>query len=126
MGRPINKRWFGTTGTGTGTGLKTGNNLPIRANLGAGQFEGFILKQRATRKFKVSSDDGASTGTVTLVDKVTGLSAGEGSLVGIQLGVGPKTIRKLTSHVAYDFNGVRYSWTLQDDSTETLIILTAI
>ena len=26
MGRPINKRWFGTTGTGTGTGKFTGRS----------------------------------------------------------------------------------------------------
>lgn len=126
MGRPLNKRWFGATGVGTGTGLNTGNNLPIRANVGSGEFEGYIVKQRATRKFKVSNDANTSVGIVTLVDKVSGLVAGEGSLVGIIIGVGPVAIRKITRHIASDFSGNRYSWTLQDDSTETLIILTAI
>jgi hypothetical protein len=126
MGRPINKRWFGATGTGSGTGLSTGNTLPIRANIGSGEFEGYILKQRATRKFKVSNDNGTQTGTVLLVNKLTGLLEGEGSLVGIVIGTGPLAIRKLTRHIAVDFNNNRYSWTLQDDSTETLIILTAI
>ena len=121
MGRPINKRFFGPTGLGTGT---TGNKLPVRANLGAGQFEGYIIKQRATRKFKVSDDAASQSGVVTLVNKLTGLSAGEGSLVGIVIGVGPVAVRKFTSHHAFDFSGVRYTWTLQDDSTETLLILT--
>lgn len=126
MGRPINKRWFGATGLGAGTGLTTGNTLPIRANLGAGEFEGFIIKQRATRKFKVSSDDTLQQGIVHLVDKITGLLAGEGSLVGIIIGTGPIAIKKITRHHVSDFAGNKYNWTLQDDSTETLIILTAI
>lgn len=124
MGRPINKRFFGPTGLGTGTSLTTGNKIPVRANLGAGEFEGFIIKQRATRKFKVSSDDTLQTGVVTLVDAITGLTDGQGSLVGVVIGVGPVAIKKLTSHHAFDFSGVRYTWTLQDDSTETLLILT--
>jgi hypothetical protein len=123
MGRPINKRFFGPTGLGSGS---IGNKIPVRANLGTGQFEGFILKQRATRKFRVSSDDTLQTGVIHLVDKETGLLSGEGSLVGIIIGTGPKTIKKLTAKHAFDFSGVRYQWTLQDDSTETLLILTAV
>jgi hypothetical protein len=120
MGRPINKKFFGPVGLGTG------NALPIIANVGAGQFDGFINKQRGTRKFKVSSNDNAQHGNVILVDKITGVLAGEGALVGIIVGTGPIAIKKLTRHHATDFAGHRYAWTLQDDSTETLIILTAI
>ncbi len=119
MGRPLNKRWFGTTGTGN-------NTFPIRANIGAGEFTGYIIKQRATRKFRVSDMAGAQVGTVVLVDKVSGLLANEGSLIGIGPGGLPLTIKKITSKLAVDFAGNRYKWTLQDDSTETLIILTAI
>jgi len=126
MGRPINKKWFGQVGLGTGTGLNTGNTLPIIANVGAGQFNGYILKQRATRKFKVESIDQTQSGNVTLVDKTTGVLAGEGALVGIIIGTGPVAIKKLTRHHAVDFTGHKYTWTLQDDSTETLIILSAI
>lgn len=121
MGRPINKRFFGPTGLGTGP---TGNKLPVRANLGAGEFEGYIIKQRATRKFKVSNDAASQTGVVSLVNKLTGLTAGEGSLVGVVIGIGPVAIRKFTSKHAFDFTGTRYTWSLQDDSTETLLILT--
>jgi hypothetical protein len=55
MGRPINKRWFGATGTGTGTGLFTGNNLPIRFKSGGTVYEGFVLKQRNQKVFKYVS-----------------------------------------------------------------------
>lgn len=126
MGRPINKRWFGLVGLGSGTGLTTGNTLPIIANVGAGQFDGYILKQRATRKFKVESNDQIQSGNIILVDKITGVLSGEGSLIGIVIGTGPVAIKKLTRHHAIDFAGNKYAWTLQDDSTETLIILTAI
>lgn len=126
MGRPINKRWFGQVGLGSGTGLNTGNTLPIIANVGAGQFDGYILKQRATRKFKVESIDQTQSGNVILVDKTSGLLDGEGALIGIIIGTGPVSIKKLTRHHATDFAGRRYAWTLQDDSTETLIILTSI
>jgi len=126
MGRPINKRWFGPVGLGTGTGLNTGNTLPVIANVGAGQFNGYILKQRATRKFRVSDAAQTQVGNVVLVDKLTNVLEGEGALIGIIIGTGQKAIKKLTRYHATDFAGNRYTWTLQDDSTETLIILTAI
>lgn len=126
MGRPLNKRWFGVTGVGTGTGNFSGNHLPINANLGTGEFTGYILKQRATNKFKVSKNDNSLRGIVKLVDKTSGLLSGEGALIGVIIGVGTVALKKITTHVAHDFSGNRYSWVLQDDSTATLLILTAI
>jgi len=126
MGRPLNKRWFGATGTGTGTGLFTGNNLPIRFKLGGVVYEGYITKQTGSSRYKVSTDDGTTaTGTVYLKNAVTPASNGDGALVGFVNG-SATPIRDLRSRIAIDYNGVRYKWTLQDDSTETLIILTAI
>lgn len=127
MGRPINKRWFGATGTGTGTGLFTGNNLPIRFKLGGTVYEGYITKQTGSNRYKVSTDDGTTaTGTVYLKNALTPANNGDGALVGINGGGRPVPIRDLRSRIAIDFDGVRYKWTLQDDSTETLIRLTAI
>ena len=180
MGRPINKRWFGQTGTGTGTDLFTGNNLPIRVYNGSSK-EGYIVSQRASRTFAIADDtvvqdedivagrqyvivsiagsdfrqmgspDNAvgrvftatvngnaggivlGNGTVyqvlraKLVNKVTPTATGEACLVGIT-GPGGKAVplRSISSRIATDFNGVRYKWTLQDDSTQTLLRLTAI
>lgn len=126
MGRPINKRWFGTTGTGTGTGKFTGNNLPIRFKLGGTVYEGYITKQTGSNRYKVSTDDGTTaTGTVYLKNAILPANNGEAALVGFFNG-SATLIRDLRSRIAIDYSGVRYKWTLSDDSTETLIILTAI
>jgi hypothetical protein len=126
MGRPINNRWFGTTGTGTGTGKFSGNNLPIRFKLGGTVYEGYITKQTGSNRYRVSTDDGSTaTGTVYLKNAILPANNGEGALVGFFNG-SATLIRDLRSRIAIDYSGVRYKWTLSDDSTETLIILTAI
>jgi len=38
----------------------------------------------------------------------------------------PVTLQKLTNRVATDYSGVRYKWTLADDSSQTLLILTSM
>jgi hypothetical protein len=126
MGRPINKRWFGTTGTGTGTGKFTGNNLPIRYKIGGTVYEGYITKQTGSNRYKVSTDDGTTaTGSVYLKNAVLPATNGDAALVGFYNG-SATLIRDLRSRIAISYSGVRYKWTLSDDSTETLIILTAI
>ena len=126
MGRPINKRWFGTTGSGTGTGLFTGNNLPIRFKLGGVVYEGYILKQVGSSRYKVSTDDGSTAvGRAVLTNTLTPASNGDAALVGLYDGQAVP-IRRLYQHRAKDYNGRVFKWTLSDDSTETLIILTLI
>ena len=129
MGRPINKRYFGTTGTGTGTGLLTGNNLPIRFNSGGTVYEGFIVKQVGSRRFKCSTDNGTTAVAICLLTAGTTsdpANNGEAVLLGLLNGSQPISIRRLTNRIAIDFSSNRYKWTLTDDSTETLLILTAM
>ena len=129
MGRPINKRYFGATGTGTGTGLLTGNNLPIRFKSGGTVYEGFIVKQVGSRRFKCSTDDGTTAVEKCLLTAGTGsdpVNNGEAVLLGLLNGSQPISIRRLTNRIAIDFSSNRYKWTLTDDSTETLLILTAM
>ncbi len=126
MGRPLNKRWFGTTGTGTGTGLFVGNNVPIRFKLGGVVYEGYILKQVGSSRYKVSTDDGTTAvGRAVLKNAVTPANNGEAALVGLYNGQAVP-IRRLYNRHAHDFNGRHFKWTLSDDSTETLLILTLI
>lgn len=126
MGRPVNKRWFGTTGTGTGAGLFTGNNLPIRFKLGGVVYEGYILKQVGSSRYKVSSDDGTTAvGRAVLTNTSTPASDGDAALVGFYNGQAVP-IRRLYNRRAKDFTGRYFKWSLSDDSTETLIILTLI
>ena len=129
MGRPINKRYFGATGTGTGTGLLTGNNLPIRFKSGGTVYEGFIVKQVGSRRFKCSTDDGTTAVAKCLLTAGTSsdpVNNGEAVLLGLLNGSQPISIRELTNRIAIDFSSNRYKWTLTDDSTETLLILTAM
>jgi hypothetical protein len=130
MGRPINKRWFGSTGTGTGTGLLTGNNLPIRFKTGGSVIEGYIQKQKGARTFLCAVDNVSPAVSGVRCKLVAGTNSdpannGEATLVGMLNG-SPVTLQKLTNKVATDFNGVRYKWTLEDDSSQTLIILTTM
>ena len=129
MGRPLNKRYFGATGTGTGTGLLTGNNLPIRFKSGGTVYEGFIVKQVGSRRFKCSTDDGTTAVAKCLLTVGTTsdpVNNGEAVLLGLLNGSQPISIREITNRIAIDFSSNRYKWTLTDDSTETLLILTAM
>ena len=71
MGRPLNKRYFGSG---------AGNQIRVRAKVGANaEGDGVIVSQRGSKKFKVTV--GANTGDCFLVDKADGtLAANEMSM----------------------------------------------
>jgi len=118
MGRPIDKWYLGATGGAPAT-------IPVRANNGSGEFEGYIVNQKGSHKFTVSNDANSDQGVCYLVNKVTGLGAGECAIVGQATGENV-AIQKITAHKAVGYNGTVYSWAVADDSTESLIILTAL
>jgi hypothetical protein len=122
MANKLSKRYFGATGSAATP------HLPIRFKSGGTVYEGFIVNQVSARRFKCSTDDG--TTAVEICKLVAGTNSdpannGEATLVGMLNG-SPKTLRKINFRTVADFNSVRYKWTLSDDSTETLLILTAI
>lgn len=145
MGRPVNKRYFGLLADGTNFTV----NVQVDAN--AESEEGYILSQRSETKFLVNdkkdgtnssvaeavADAAANGGSTTegnvsvctLVDKASGaLSANEMSLQGTVAGSAGDQVRikKLYNRTCRDFNDTRYKWVIQDDSTESIMILTAI
>ena len=124
MGRPINKRNFGLLADGTNITI----NCQVAANAASAQ--GMILKQRSVNKFKV--DDSklgtGNEGVCTLVNKAVGaLSDNEMSIDGVIAGgaQGIK-IKKLYNRTCRDFSNNKYKWTVQNDSTVSLLVLTAI
>ncbi len=119
MGRPINKRLLGLTGDNA---LPT---IPIRANVG-GVFEGYIQAQKGSKTFRVSNDAGSSVGECILVNKITGHSAGEMSIIGLNTAGEPKAITKISANKAVDYDGVVYTWAVEDDSAESMLRLTAL
>jgi hypothetical protein len=117
MGRPINKRYFGATGDDTQP------TIPVRYHNGSSSVEGYIVNQKGSNKFTVTTD-GVTTYVCRLVNEITPNAAGEMSLVGLT--TSPVILKKMFNRTATDWNGNRYSWEVEDDSTESLIRLTAI
>ena len=124
MGRPVNKRYFGA--------LADGTNFTVNCQVGANAEtdEGVILSQRSVNKFNVDDDKtlGGNTGVCTLVDKAAGgLGADEMSIQGTISGGGDQVrIAKLYNRTCRDFNNNRYTWEIQDDSTASIMVITAI
>ena len=127
MGRPINKRYFGALGTGTDQ--TDGANIPIRFKTGGTVYEGYILSQKGSRRFKcVSADGTTATALCVLVDGTSTnfdpANNGECVLTGFQANSQiQRSIRRMTNHIAWDYVGNMHKWTLQDDSSKTILIL---
>lgn len=152
MGRPLNKRWFGLLANADDTRFAPLNdtfyNLTINVQVGvnAETDTGYIIRQRSSNKFlvndlktgtavttdgkKVDGTEGSgNVGVCTLVDKAAGaLGANEISIDGtLDDGTGTQVrIKKLYNRTCRDFNNNRYTWTIEDDSTATVLRLTAI
>ena len=120
MGRPLNKKWFGATGGAAA-------NIPIRFHDGSSLIEGYIVSQKGTNKFKCSNDAGSITRICYLTSDGSAPNANyECQIIGIGAGGSAIAIAKITSRKAVDYNGNSYTWTTEDDSTESLLRLTAI
>jgi len=122
MANKLSKKYFGATGSAATP------HLPIRFKSGGTVYEGFIVNQVSARRFKCSTDDG--TTAVAICKLVAGTNSdpvnnNEATLIGLLNGA-PISLRKINFRTTSDFNGARYKWTLSDDSTETLIILTQV
>lgn len=136
MGRPLNKRYFGWLDDPDDSTLKPLNdtfyNLTINVQVGSNPESetGLILSQKSTNKFRVNDakDRTGNEGICTLVDKAAGsLGANEMSIYGYVSGTGtPVRIKKLYNRTVRDFDDNRYTWEIQEDSTATILVLTAI
>lgn len=146
MGRPLNKKWFGKLADADDTRFAPLNdtffNIAINVQVGSNSEseEGYILRQRSTKKFLVNdvktgtktTPGGSGTGNVgicTLVNKASGaLGANEMSIQGtLDDGTGTQVrIKKLYNRTCRDFDDNRYTWVIENDSTETVMRLTAI
>jgi len=128
MGRPLNKRYFGATEGSAGT---EGNNLTVMCKIGANTAvgNGVILSQRSETKFNCHDDpDGTSgnSGVCTLVDKAIGALGDNEMILQGFVGGGTVNIRKVQNRTMIDFDNNRYTWTVDDDSSANVLVLTAI
>ena len=125
MANKLPKRLFGAVGL-------TSPNIPVRFKTGGSVAEGYITKQVGARRFKclptVPTSPPGSAVTCKMVEgtNMDPANNGEMTIVGLVNGSQPVTLRKINFRTASDFSGNRYKWTLEDDSTQTLLILTRI
>lgn len=101
MGRPLNKKHFGTG---------AGEDLKIRAKIGsAAEGTGSVVRQRGSTRFEVTV--GGNTGVCTLVDKAPGsLAAGEMTLSARNTGGTVKRIVKIAGKKATLNDGAVVAW----------------
>ena len=135
MGRPLNKKFFGL--------LDDGTNITVNCQIGsnAESTVGYILRQRSSKRFLVNDkktgtnklvgdteagNGQGNVGVCQLVNAADGaLGANEMSIMGEFNGQGIR-IAKLTNKIAVDYNGTRYKWSVTNDSTTSILSLTAM
>ena len=85
----------------------------------------YIVKQRGAKTFVVANQAGAKA--VCVLQSTIPTAAGQMRINGYIGGNGavPTPIAKITKRVATDFNGKRYTWFLENDSSSDYIVLTA-
>lgn len=129
MGRPLRKDRFGvdvlgTPGAAGGPNVQTG----VRVDFHDGttlQTDGILIKQRGARTFVVARVGTPTVRYTCVLQSTTPDARQEMQLLGYIGGNGSvgTPIRKITKRIATDFNGVRYKWHLENDSSNDYIVL---
>ena len=133
MGRPLRKDINGVDVIGQADG-DTGVRVEFYDS--SLRTDGVIIKQRGAKTFVVTREgdwdgnkgkDSTNRTTATLKDGAPN-AAGEMRLFGyVDSNSGSEVnIAKITKRVATDFSGNKYTWYLENDSTNDYIVLTAI
>ena len=128
MGRPLRKDVNGVDAINTPASTATGITCEFYDG-STNQTDGILIKQRGASSFMVASI--GTPGTRYIARLVSGTPAAayemriRGSTTG-NLDADLVAIRKLTKRVAIDFNGARYKWFLENDSSADYIVLTAL
>jgi hypothetical protein len=117
--------------------IVAGNQYVI-VSIGGTDFTQFGAVDNKVGRLFTAKTNGAALGNGTVYQVITAklvqgtnsdpTAANTATLVGILAGAGqrPITLKKINYRTAVDFSGNRYKWSLSDDSTQTLLILTAI
>jgi len=126
MGRPLTKDRNGADVRG----IYTGANAGIRLDLYDTQLrtDGIVVKQRGAKTFVVARVGTPTVTSVAVLKNGTPSAAGEMRMFGWIGGNGGTSVNiaKITKRVATDFSGNRYTWVLENDSSNDYIVLTAI
>ncbi len=125
MGRPLYRDVLGNDVRGT---FASAVGIRVDAYFGGSlHTDAWIINQKGARKYKVQDQSDGTTGFCKLVN-ATPAANGEMKLVGY-LGSNSGsavTLNKLQKRTAIDWNGNRYTWYVENDSSNDYIVLTAI
>jgi hypothetical protein len=106
MGRPLNKKYFGTP-------TDSGNEIKVTFFNGAAGVDGWIVKQTGSKRFKCT--DGTVTRECVLVDKVSGdLVAGDMSITVKDDAGNVARAVKITAHRMTKSDGNTSAWSFSD------------
>jgi hypothetical protein len=122
MGRPLRKDVLGTDVIGTFV-----NDTGVRVEFYDSELrdDGIIIKQRGAKTFVVAQVGSPTVRTTAVLKDGEPSAAGEMRLFGVD-GDTTVNIAKITKRVATDFDGNRYTWYLENDSSIDYIVLTPI
>jgi hypothetical protein len=128
MGRPLRKDVNGVDVIGTPAGAATG--ITVQFHDGSTlQSDGIILKQRGAKTFVVARIGAPTVRFTCVLQSAEPSAAGQMRMRGSTTGLLDQNlvaIAKITKRVATDFNSVKYTWFLENDSSADYIVLTAI
>lgn len=127
MGRPLRKDVFGTDVIGTPV---SDTGVTVEFHDGAAlRTDGIVAKQRGAKTYLVSRVGTPNTRFTCVLQSAEPSAAGQMRMRGSTTGLLDQNlvaIAKITKRVATDFDGVRYTWFLENDSSADYIVLTAI
>ena len=133
MGRPLRKDVLGVDAIGS-PGAIGESTTGVRVEFYDGstnQVDGVIIKQRGAKTFTVTRVGDIGTGSTYIkcvLQNSTPNAANEMRMWGWLGGNGGTEINiaKITKNLVTDFNQNKYTWTLENDSANDYIVLTAI
>jgi len=125
MGRPVRKDILGTEVFGDYTTTAVG--IRCEAYFSSNQSDVFIIKQKGASRYLVQDKSAGTTQVAKLVSG-TPSELGEMRMIGYTSSnhVGSVTIRSLKKRTATDWSGNRYTWYVENDSSQDMIRLTLI
>lgn len=101
MGRPLNKRYFGTPTAG-------GNEIKVQFYNGTASVPGWIVKQTGSKRFVCT--DGTVEATCYLVDKAAGALAANEMSITVDDNGAAKQVTKISGRKATLDDGSMQSW----------------
>ena len=111
MGRPVNKRYFGAG---------SGSQIKVRFKTGGTEYNGYVVKQTGSKRYKVS--DGTRTITGYLVNKSNGGLANGDIVINVLNDAGQFVqVTKLYNRVAITEDNVKIKWNFTASESDSAV-----